>query len=156
MSGVHVQIFSGGRNWAKSLDFAKNLVKSRGGPGLLLARSKGHKANAVAGVSRARLLLEIIAVYELFGNLFPPRVPTCIISHMAVPVLGCLARGRAPALLNIDCWWYVHQILMCSMFHRRPRLTKTNAHDNVSYIDKVFGMSREFILILAQVSPDES
>ena len=63
-----LQIFSGGRNWASSLDFAKNLVKSRGGPGLLLARSKGFKPNAVTGVSRTRLLLEIVAVYELFGK----------------------------------------------------------------------------------------
>ncbi|KAI0745764.1 fungal-specific transcription factor domain-containing protein [Earliella scabrosa] len=110
-----IDIFSGGRNWAKGLEFAKGLVKSRGGPGLLLARSKGYKPNTVTGASRARLLLEIIAVYELFG---------------------CLARGTAPALLNIDCWW----------------LTKTNPHDSVSYIDKVFGMSREFILILAQVA----
>ncbi|TBU33811.1 fungal-specific transcription factor domain-containing protein [Dichomitus squalens] len=110
-----IDIFSGGRHWAKSLDFAKSLVKSRGGPGLLLARSRGHKANSVTGVSRARLLLEIVAVYELFG---------------------CLAQGKAPSLLNIDCWW----------------LTKTNAHDNVSYIDKVFGMSREFILVLAEVA----
>ncbi|KAI0780049.1 fungal-specific transcription factor domain-containing protein [Fomes fomentarius] len=110
-----IDIFSGGRNWANSMDFAKNLVKSRGGPGLLLARSRGHRPNAVTGVCRARLLLEIIAVYELFG---------------------CLARGKAPALLNIDCWW----------------LTKTNPLDNVSYIDKVFGMSREFILVLAQVA----
>ncbi|PIL36188.1 transcription factor [Ganoderma sinense ZZ0214-1] len=110
-----IDIFSGGRNWAKNVDFAKNLVKSRGGPGLLLARSKGYKANSVIGVSRARLLLEIIAVYELFG---------------------CLARGKVPNLLNIDCWW----------------LTKTNPHDNVSYIDKVFGMSREFIVILARAA----
>ncbi|RDX55109.1 hypothetical protein OH76DRAFT_1339762 [Lentinus brumalis] len=109
-----IDIFSGGRNWANSLDFAKNLVRSRGGPGLLLARSKGVKPNAVTGVSRTRLLLEIVAVYELFG---------------------CIARGTAPTLLNIDCWW----------------LTKTNPQDNVSYIDKVFGMSREFILALAQV-----
>ena len=64
------QIFSGGRNWANSVDFAKNLVRSRGGPGLLLARSKGFKPNAVTGVSRTRLLLEIVAVYELFGNAF--------------------------------------------------------------------------------------
>ncbi|KAI0743550.1 fungal-specific transcription factor domain-containing protein [Daedaleopsis nitida] len=110
-----IDIFSGGHNWGKSLDFAKSLVRSRGGPGLLLARSRGSKANSVTGVSRARLLLEIIAVYELFG---------------------CLAQGSAPALLNIDCWW----------------LTKTNPHDNVSYMDKVFGMSREFILTLAQVA----
>lgn len=40
--------------------------------------------------------------------------------------------------------------LSCSSI---PRLTKTNPQDNVSYIDKVFGMSREFILTLAQVSP---
>ncbi|KAI0358452.1 hypothetical protein OH77DRAFT_1396672, partial [Trametes cingulata] len=108
-----IDIFSCGRRWSKSLGFAKNLVRTRGGPGLLLARSKGHRPNTVTGVCRARLLLEIIAVYELFG---------------------CLAKGQAPSLLNIDCWW-------C-----------TNAEDNVSYSDKVFGMSREFLLILAQVA----
>ena len=64
------QIFSGGRNWAKGLEFAKGLVKSRGGPGLLLARSRGYKPNTVTGASRARLLLEIIAVYELFGKYY--------------------------------------------------------------------------------------
>ncbi|KAI0374028.1 hypothetical protein BV20DRAFT_961978 [Pilatotrama ljubarskyi] len=110
-----IDIFSCGRRWSKSLGFAKNLVRTRGGPGLLLARSKGHRPNTVTGVCRARLLLEIIAVYELFG---------------------CLAKGQAPSLLNIDCWW----------------LTKTNAEDNVSYSDKVFGMSREFLLVLAQVA----
>ncbi|OSD06877.1 hypothetical protein PYCCODRAFT_1431066 [Trametes coccinea BRFM310] len=110
-----IDIFSCGRRWSKSLAFAKNLVRSRGGPGLLLARSKGHKSHTVTGVSRARLLLEIVAVYELFG---------------------CFAKGQAPTLLNIDCWW----------------LTKTNAEDNISYSDKVFGMSREFLLILAKVA----
>ncbi|KAI0630369.1 fungal-specific transcription factor domain-containing protein [Trametes polyzona] len=110
-----IDIFTCGRRWSKSLGFAKQLVRTRGGPGLLLARSKGHRSNTVTGVCRARLLLEIIAVYELFG---------------------CLARGQTPSLLNIDCWW----------------LTKTNAEDNVSYSDKVFGMSREFLLLLAQVA----
>ncbi|KAI0329435.1 hypothetical protein GY45DRAFT_1346580 [Cubamyces sp. BRFM 1775] len=110
-----IDIFSCGRRWSKSLGFAKNLVRTRGGPGLLLARSKGHRSNTVTGVSRARLLLEIIAVYELFG---------------------CLAKGQAPSLLNIDCWW----------------LTKTNAEDTVSYSDKVFGMSREFLMVLAKVA----
>ncbi|KAI0775723.1 fungal-specific transcription factor domain-containing protein [Trametes elegans] len=110
-----IDIFSCGRRWSKSLGFAKKLVRSRGGPGLLLARSKGYRTNTVTGVCRARLLLEIVAVYELFG---------------------CLARGQAPSLLNIDCWW----------------LTKTNPDDNTSYIDKVFGMSREFLLVLTQVA----
>ncbi|KAI0645695.1 fungal-specific transcription factor domain-containing protein [Trametes meyenii] len=110
-----IDIFTCGRRWSRSLGFAKKLVRTRGGPGLLLARSKGRRANTVTGVCRARLLLEIVAVYELFG---------------------CLARGQAPGLLNIDCWW----------------LTKTNAEDGVSYTDKVFGMSREFLLLLAQAS----
>ncbi|KAH9858710.1 fungal-specific transcription factor domain-containing protein [Lenzites betulinus] len=110
-----IDIFTCGRRWQKSLGFAKKLVRTRGGPGLLLARSKGRRPNTVTGVSRARLLLEIVAVYELFG---------------------CLARGQAPYLLNIDCWW----------------LTKTNAEDNVSYSDKVFGMSREFLQLLTQVA----
>ncbi|KAH9931091.1 fungal-specific transcription factor domain-containing protein [Epithele typhae] len=110
-----IDIFSAGRHWREDMDFAKNLVKSRGGPGLLLARSKGFKDNSVTGTCRARLLLEILAVYELGA---------------------CFGRGSAPTLLNIDCWW----------------LTKTNTHDTVSYIDRVFGMSREFILVLAQVA----
>ena len=113
---LHVQIFSGGRNWAKSLDFAKGLVKSRGGPGLLLARSKGHKANSVAGVSRARLLLEIVAVYELFGDFL-----RCTTPHRDTPLTfalsGCLARGTAPSLLNIDCWWFVlHPLRLLTCF----------------------------------------
>lgn len=87
---MYTQIFSGGRNWAKNVDFAKNLVKSRGGPGLLLARSKGHKANSVIGVSRARLLLEIIAVYELFGDFHSPLL------HLDGPAHTCAPR-RVPS-----------------------------------------------------------
>ncbi|KAH9856319.1 hypothetical protein C2E23DRAFT_513014 [Lenzites betulinus] len=67
---VSPQIFTCGRRWQKSLGFAKKLVRTRDGPGLLLARSKGRRPNTVTGVSRARLLLEIVAVYELFGNGF--------------------------------------------------------------------------------------
>lgn len=106
-SVCHVQIFSGGRNWAKNVDFAKNLVKSRGGPGLLLARSKGYKANSVIGVSRARLLLEIIAVYELFGDFPVPSYSAWTLPLTRVLHAGCLARGKVPNLLNIDCWWSV-------------------------------------------------
>ncbi len=72
MGSLGTQIFTCGRRWSKSLGFAKNLVRTRGGPGLLLARSKGHRPNTVTGVCRARLLLEIVAVYELFGNAFRP------------------------------------------------------------------------------------
>ncbi len=90
-------------------------MKSRGGPGLLLARSKGYKTNSVIGVSRARLLLEIIAVYELFGDYSVPSGSTWTLPLTRVLHAGCLAQGKVPNLLNIDCWW--------SVFHPRRLLT---------------------------------
>ncbi|OBZ68304.1 Transcriptional regulatory protein moc3 [Grifola frondosa] len=112
-----IDIFSGGRDWAKNLNIAKTLVRVRGGPTALLARSSPPNPNYPSGVRRARLFLEILAVYELFG---------------------CFARGQEPTLLSpvASSWW----------------IQETNAADSLLYVEKVFGMSREFILILAEVT----
>ncbi|KAI0949383.1 hypothetical protein AcW1_009014 [Taiwanofungus camphoratus] len=114
---VLIDIFSGGQNWFKVLNLAKTLVNMRGGPAVLLARSVEAKSGALTGVSRARLLLEIIAVYEIFA---------------------CLANGQEPTLLspNAKSWW----------------LERANSGDLHSYVEKVFGMSREFIPLLARIT----
>ncbi|KAL6310354.1 fungal-specific transcription factor domain-containing protein [Sparassis latifolia] len=112
-----VDIFSGGQNWFKTLRLAKMLINMRGGPAVLLARSSHPEPGSVTGVSRARLLLEIVAVYELFG---------------------CLVNGEEPTLLspNASNWW----------------LDKANSDDSQSYVEYVFGMSREFIPVLARIT----
>jgi len=65
-----VDIFSSGRDWTEPLDKAKKLVHSRGGPAVLLARS--------SHAPLSRLLLEIVALYELFGCLVKAEVPTLL------------------------------------------------------------------------------
>lgn len=50
------------------MELAKTLVNVRGGPRVLLARSMEDKPPAGAGVFRARLMLEILAVYDIFGT----------------------------------------------------------------------------------------
>ncbi|TFY69156.1 hypothetical protein EVJ58_g574 [Rhodofomes roseus] len=65
-----VDIFSSGRDWSEPLDKAKKLVHSRGGPAVLLARS--------SHAPLSRLLLEIVALYELFGCLVKAEVPTLL------------------------------------------------------------------------------
>ncbi|KII92890.1 hypothetical protein PLICRDRAFT_37687 [Plicaturopsis crispa FD-325 SS-3] len=83
-----MDIFSGGRNWLKNMDLAKVLVDVRGGPTAVLSSSSDLtvSAGAVNGSSRARLLLEILSVYDIFG---------------------CLSTGKEPSLLNdgASSWW---------------------------------------------------
>ncbi|EPQ57382.1 hypothetical protein GLOTRDRAFT_74129 [Gloeophyllum trabeum ATCC 11539] len=83
-----IDIFTGGHQWITDLNVAKSLVKTRGGPSALLARRIPSRPGTVTGTSRARLLLEILAVYDTFG---------------------CLATGREPTILGsgtVD-WWSV-------------------------------------------------
>jgi len=114
---VLTDIFCGGQNWHRTLSLAKTLINMRGGPAVLLARSSHPKPGLVTGVSRARLLLEIVAVYELFG---------------------CLASGQEPTLLspNVSSWW----------------LSKANSEDSHSYVEKVFGLSRQLIPLIARIT----
>ncbi|CCM01484.1 uncharacterized protein FIBRA_03538 [Fibroporia radiculosa] len=113
---VLIDIFSGGQNWSKTLNMAKSLVNMRGGPAVLLARSPDTKPNTVTGVSRARLLLEIVAVYELFG---------CLVTCQQLTLLSP----------NANSWW----------------LDQAKSEDSHSYVERVFGMSRRFIPLLARV-----
>lgn len=114
---ILIDIFSGGQGWGKTLTLAKTLVNMRGGPAVLLARSLQSKHNTVTGVSRARLLLETVAVYELFG---------------------CLSTGQEPTLLSphTSSWWLDH----------------ANAEDVTSHVEKVFGMSRQLVPLLARIT----
>ena len=63
------QIFAGGHNWTKNFALAKTLVKVRGGPENLLSRNAadGPSLGTSDGVFRAKLMLEILAVYNIFG-----------------------------------------------------------------------------------------
>lgn len=65
---LHTQIFSGGRNWARNMNLALTLVNVRGGAAKVLAHSGASKPGTMEGVARTRLLLEILAVYDIFGN----------------------------------------------------------------------------------------
>lgn len=62
-----MQILSSGRNWAANLDLVRTVVNARGGPADILARSARPQPGTIPGVSRARLFLETVAMYELFG-----------------------------------------------------------------------------------------
>jgi hypothetical protein len=54
------------------MDSAKNLVRLRGGPAVLLAGSAPAKPGVIEGISRNRLFLDILAVYEVAGNVAQP------------------------------------------------------------------------------------
>ncbi|EMD37894.1 hypothetical protein CERSUDRAFT_114532, partial [Gelatoporia subvermispora B] len=112
-----IDIFSGGQNWSRTLDMTKGLIHARGGPAALLARSAHPKPGTVTGVWRARLILEIVAVYEIFG---------------------CLANGQEPTLLSSVAgnWWS----------------ERANSVDSQSYVEKVFGVSRPLVPVLARVT----
>ena len=64
------QIFAGGHNWTKNPTLAKTLVNIRGGPEILLAQSAADEPGfgTSNGVFRAKLMLETLAVYDIFGR----------------------------------------------------------------------------------------
>jgi len=109
-------IFAGGHNWQKNMELAKTLVNIRGGPGVLLARSLEDKPPAGTGVFRAKLMLEILTIYDVFA---------------------CLSTGKEPSLLapNASSWW----------------LERTEPNFSQSYVENVFGLSREFVPLFARV-----
>ncbi|TFK54197.1 hypothetical protein OE88DRAFT_1654737 [Heliocybe sulcata] len=73
-----IDIFTGGHRWQKNMNVAKGLVQSRGGPGAMLAQRVASRPGTVIGTSRAKLLLEILAVYDTFGSLATGREPTIL------------------------------------------------------------------------------
>ncbi|KIJ67948.1 hypothetical protein HYDPIDRAFT_25403 [Hydnomerulius pinastri MD-312] len=80
-----MDIFSGGRNWAKNMDLAKTLVNVRGGPSALLSRASHFPSGTADDKARTRLLLEILAVYD---------------------IAGCISSGEEPTVLTpTSDWW---------------------------------------------------
>ncbi|KAJ3520322.1 hypothetical protein NM688_g9180 [Phlebia brevispora] len=81
-----LDILSGGYDWAVNLNIAKTVISRRGGPAVLLARSAKSKTGMITGVTRARLFVEIVSIYDIFG---------------------CLATGQIPTLLSpqMHSWW---------------------------------------------------
>jgi hypothetical protein len=49
-------------------------VRLRGGPKVMLTHSTPARPGVVEGVSRCRLFLDILAVYDLAGNAFQVRI----------------------------------------------------------------------------------
>ena len=57
-------------NWTTNLALAKTLVNVRGGPEILLSRSAADEPGfgMSNGVFRAKVMLETLAVYDIFGR----------------------------------------------------------------------------------------
>ncbi|WVQ98653.1 hypothetical protein IAU59_005784 [Kwoniella sp. CBS 9459] len=81
-----IDIFFGGSGWMDNFGLAKEMVALRGGPAEMLKRSEPKKLTDGVTVSPARLMLEILAIYETFG---------------------CLTTGQEPSLISDmwDSWW---------------------------------------------------
>jgi len=84
-----IDIFAGGHGFQSNLLLAKDLIRIRGGPEGILAANAPSRTSFGGGVnvSPARLLLEILAVYDTFGSLTSGEEP------------ALLGKGR-PA------WWF--------------------------------------------------
>ncbi|KAF9516682.1 hypothetical protein BS47DRAFT_1390518 [Hydnum rufescens UP504] len=84
-----IDIFAGGHGFQSNLLLAKDLIRIRGGPEGILAANAPSRTSFGGGVnvSPARLLLEILAVYDTFGS---------------------LTSGEEPALLGKGrpSWWF--------------------------------------------------
>jgi hypothetical protein len=63
-----IDIFFGGDGWQDNFDVAKCIVKDRGGPARILKHSVPTQLADGVTVTPARLLLEILAIYESFGK----------------------------------------------------------------------------------------
>ncbi|WVQ78018.1 hypothetical protein IAT38_000099 [Cryptococcus sp. DSM 104549] len=81
-----IDIFFGGAGWMENFSLAKEMVRMRGGPAEMLKNSTPTTLTEGVTVSPARLMLEILAIYETFG---------------------CLPTGQEPTLISDqwDSWW---------------------------------------------------
>ncbi|EIW69623.1 hypothetical protein TREMEDRAFT_68786 [Tremella mesenterica DSM 1558] len=82
-----IDIFFGGSGWQENFKLAKEMVAFRGGPAEMLKRSKPTLLADGVTLSPARMLLEILAIYETFG---------------------CLTTGTEPSLISDqwEPWWF--------------------------------------------------
>ncbi|ORY33748.1 fungal-specific transcription factor domain-domain-containing protein, partial [Naematelia encephala] len=83
-----IDIFFGGGGWLENFSLAKDMVAFRGGPAEMLKASQPTQLAEGVTVSPARLMLEILTIYETFG---------------------CLTTGQEPTLISDkwEDWWYV-------------------------------------------------
>ncbi|WVF72271.1 hypothetical protein IAT40_007083 [Kwoniella sp. CBS 6097] len=81
-----IDIFFGGSGWMDNFALAKEMVALRGGPAEMLKHSEPKKLTDGVTVSPARLMLEILAIYETFS---------------------CLTTAQEPSLISDmwDSWW---------------------------------------------------
>ncbi|KAF8332036.1 fungal-specific transcription factor domain-containing protein [Cantharellus anzutake] len=72
-----IDIFAGGNDYESNLALAKQLIAIRGGPENIVATNTPARTSFGGGVivSPARLALEIIAVYDVFGSLTTGEEP---------------------------------------------------------------------------------
>ncbi|ORX39793.1 fungal-specific transcription factor domain-domain-containing protein [Kockovaella imperatae] len=83
-----IDIFFGGNGWLDNFSMAKEMVRFRGGPAEMLKMSQPRQLAEGVTLSPARMMLEILAIYETFG---------------------CLTTGEEPTLLSDQWeeWWSV-------------------------------------------------
>ncbi|WWC69536.1 uncharacterized protein I206_103478 [Kwoniella pini CBS 10737] len=81
-----IDIFFGGSGWMDNFNLAKEMVALRGGPAEMLKNSEPRKLTDGVTMSPARLMLEILAIYETFS---------------------CLTTGKEPDLISDrwESWW---------------------------------------------------
>ncbi|RSH78322.1 uncharacterized protein EHS24_002041 [Apiotrichum porosum] len=81
-----IDIFFGGEHWLDNFAVAKRLVAQRGGPARMLKASTPTQLADGVTATPARLLLEMLAIYE---------------------TLGCLTLGQEPELISeSENWWF--------------------------------------------------
>nr|ODN81204.1 hypothetical protein L203_05710 [Cryptococcus depauperatus CBS 7841] len=76
-----VDIFFGGVNWQDNFNLAKDMIHTRGGPAEMLKNSMPTQLTREVTVSPAKLMLEILTIYETFGCLPTGKEPTLIGEH---------------------------------------------------------------------------
>lgn len=76
-----IDIFFGGSNWEDNFNLAKEMIRVRGGPAEMLKSSTPKSLTEGVTVSPARLMLEVLAIYETFGCLTTGEEPTLISEH---------------------------------------------------------------------------
>lgn len=114
-----IDIFFGGEGWIDNFNTAKEMVAYRGGPAAMLKASKPKQLAEGVTISPARLMLEILAIYDVFG---------------------CLATGEEPALLSdkYENWWYVEvEVELHQMLNRRFEGSQSTYEEHS--VEKQFG-----------------
>lgn len=120
-----LDILFGGTGWQDNFELAKLIVASRGGPAKLLETSAPAQLCEGMTVTPARLILEVLTIYE---------------------TLGCLTTGREPELLsehNAD-WWFQKPV-------NSPMSPTAHNFEHYS-VENQFGVSKVIVHLLNGVA----